>query len=148
MRARVLCDAHSDRALDCIQTDLDALWKTPAAPPERTVWMVHTPPYNTCLDVLASGSHVGSVALTKQIGRTLPLLTLHGHIHETVDITGKFLETIGSSPCYAAGNKHKALSVAYILVSTAEPHAGVRKKAAPGSIAAAAAAVSQHRKSS
>lgn len=91
--------------------------------------MVHTPPHNTCLDTLASGSHVGSVALHKQIMRSQPLITLHGHIHETVDINeGKFMEQLGTSYCYAAGNKWKN-SVSYILVSTAEPHTGQRLKA-------------------
>lgn len=100
--------------------------------------MVHTPPYNTCMDTLASGSHVGSVAVHKQIMRSQPLITLHGHIHETVDINkGKYMEKLGTTCSYAAGNKWKH-DVAYILVSTAEPHAGLRLKGASQSAQARA----------
>ena len=69
------------------------------------------------------------MALLKQITRSQPLITLHGHIHETVDASnGKFKEVLGKSFCYSAGNKWKN-ELSYILVSTEEPHAGQRLKA-------------------
>jgi len=36
-----------------------------------------------------------------------PYLTLHGHIHETVDLSGDFVERIGRTRCAAVGNDHR-----------------------------------------
>ena len=61
--------------------------------------MIHCPPVNTALDVLASGKHVGSqgvrVAL-ETFGDSIAC-SLHGHIHETVDSNkrNQFQERVG-----------------------------------------------------
>lgn len=87
---------------ESIQLDLeDRLYRTDAG---RTLYVVHTPPDDTCLDVTAYGQHVGSLALRRFIEETQPLMTLHGHVHETVEMTGEFMERIGSSICASPGN--------------------------------------------
>jgi len=44
----------------------------------------HTPPYNTALDVVRGGVHVGSTSVRKFIEEYQPQLCLTGHIHEAV----------------------------------------------------------------
>ena len=116
----------ANSSTDCIQLDLEKILANSTVPADKCIWMVHTPPHNTGLDLIKSGSHVGSVAVLKAIGRYKPLLTLHGHIHETVDESGRYMDIVGHTSCYASGNKWKNSKVACILVSTAEPHAGQR----------------------
>lgn len=108
---------------DSIQNDLAREEFTKGA--KHTVYVVHTPPAITALDRIAYG-HVGSVALRRFIETHQPLLTLHGHIHETVDITGKFLERIGTSVSISAGNHDHTRNVAAVIVDTLHPENAAR----------------------
>jgi Icc-related predicted phosphoesterase len=65
--------------------------------PRRTVAVMHSPPYNTKCDVLFNGEHIGSVAIRRWIERHQPLLTLHGHIHESPRESGSFFDRLGST---------------------------------------------------
>ena len=63
--------------------------------PERLVMGLHAPPYDTQLDVAPkidwesltvegqNVAHVGSTAVKEVIERVQPILSLHGHIHES-----------------------------------------------------------------
>ncbi len=57
----------------------------------RLVLIVHNPPYNTQLDIVRSGIHVGSRSVRAFIERKQPLLVITGHIHESrgIDSLGK-----------------------------------------------------------
>jgi Icc-related predicted phosphoesterase len=69
--------------------------RTATAPPERLVLGLHAPPYDTQLDVAPKidwesltikgqdVAHVGSSAVREVIDEVQPLLSLHGHIHES-----------------------------------------------------------------
>ncbi|HIJ79455.1 MAG: metallophosphoesterase family protein [Desulfobulbaceae bacterium] len=57
---------------------------------ERHVLVSHTPPLNTITDLIASGIHVGSLAVRNFIEKEQPDLCLCGHIHE-----GRGIDTIG-----------------------------------------------------
>ena len=59
-------------------------------PPEQQIWLVHTPPKDTNLDYVGKcgGLHVGSQAVRNAILLHGPALTLHGHIHKTVEDSG------------------------------------------------------------
>lgn len=95
-----------------IAEDLDKLVKN--SPPEKTIYLFHSPPYDTALDRAdVDGKkvdhapmdiHVGSIAIKRFIENYNPFLTLHGHIHETVSLTGKWIEkkgnTLSFSACY------------------------------------------------
>lgn len=72
--------------------------------PEKTVYVIHTPPDDTHLDQRYDGSHVGSMAVRLFIEEHQPYLTLHGHIHETVAVSGDFKDIIGTSMSLSAGN--------------------------------------------
>jgi len=55
------------------------------------------------------------------IERCQPLVTLHGHIHETVDQSGAFSGRLGASVVLAAGNNFHADHVACLVVDTDAP---------------------------
>jgi uncharacterized protein len=73
---------------------LKAMVSAASGPPERLVFNFHCPPANTALDeapkltedLMATGHetrHVGSTAVREVIEEARPLLSLHGHIHES-----------------------------------------------------------------
>jgi Predicted phosphoesterases, related to the Icc protein len=76
-----------------IREDLTNLTKR--SNPKRTIYVMHSPPYGTNLDRLYDGSSVGSKSIRDFIDEHQPYLTLHGHIHESPMITGKYMEEIG-----------------------------------------------------
>src|SRR5205823_2254343 len=75
-----LVNGQQIAARPSIAEDLVALARR--STPARTVYVCHTPPYNTPLDQMHGGRHVGSPGLRAFIEAHNPLLTLHGHIHE------------------------------------------------------------------
>jgi Icc-related predicted phosphoesterase len=78
-----------------ISNDLKKLAKK--SQPKKTVYIIHAPPANTKLDTLYSGEHVGSTAVRDLIEKEQPLLTLHGHVHESPDMSGEIQEKIGDT---------------------------------------------------
>jgi Icc-related predicted phosphoesterase len=78
-----------------IADDLDQLAQQ--SDPRRTIYVCHTPPADTALDQMPRGRHVGSRALRVFIERRRPLLTLHGHIHEAPDESGRFAIQLGDT---------------------------------------------------
>jgi len=73
--------------------------------PRKTVYVLHAPPFNTSLDVIWNGEHVGSKAIRSFLLQEQPLLSLHGHIHESPDITGKWKDTLGKTMAINPGNE-------------------------------------------
>ena len=90
-----------------IQRDLDAL--VGDEPLDQAIFLFHTPPYDTALDRAALDGktyehvaldlHVGSIAVRRFIEERQPLLTLHGHIHESTRLTGEWKIRIGRTVC-------------------------------------------------
>jgi len=76
-----------------IKKDLARLAKY--SDPKKTIYVMHAPPLNTSLDVIFSGSHVGSSAILEFILEKQPYLTLHGHIHESWQMSGNWREVLG-----------------------------------------------------
>ncbi len=115
-----------------MKDDLEELSKR--SPPENTIYLFHSPPYDTSLDRAALDdkvidhapvdNHVGSVAIKRFIENSEPLLTLHGHVHETVDITGEWKDKIGNSFCFTGVHEGKELSL--IKFDTKEPESASR----------------------
>lgn len=118
------CFSHDDEISDSIQKDLSKA--TYRKNPQKTVYVFHTPPYGTSLDMLFSGKHVGSMALAQFIEERQPYLTLHGHIHETVDISGKFLQKIGKTVCMSSGNDDMLNKIAFVEFDLVDP-SGARR---------------------
>jgi Icc-related predicted phosphoesterase len=72
---------------------------------DNAVFLFHSPPYKTALDRAALDGkkvdhvpldvHVGSIAILRFIEERQPLLTLHGHVHESTRLTGMWRQRIG-----------------------------------------------------
>jgi Icc-related predicted phosphoesterase len=76
---------------------------------DRAIFLFHTPPHDTALDRAALDGryyehvaldlHVGSIAVRQFIEQRQPLLTLHGHIHESTRLTGEWKIQLGRTVC-------------------------------------------------
>jgi Icc-related predicted phosphoesterase len=81
---------------------------------ETTVCLFHSPPYRTDLDRAALDGrtvdhapldvNVGSIAIQRFIEDRQPLLTLHGHIHESPRLTGNWRQQIGRTHAFSAAH--------------------------------------------
>jgi len=87
-----------------ISLDLDNLKKLSSH--KNTIYVIHAPPYNTKLDVIATKVHVGSKAVRNFIEKEQPLLTLHGHIHESPLMSGSWRDKIGNTICINVGSSY------------------------------------------
>lgn len=102
-----------------IRGDLEDL--TGEADLSRAVLLFHTPPYETLLDRAALDGrvvdyvpldvHVGSIAVRRFIEERHPLLTLHGHIHESARLTGAWRDQIGSTHLFSAAHDGSELAL-------------------------------------
>jgi len=109
-----------------IKDDLERLSKN--SPPEKTIYLFHTPPYDTDLDRADLDGkkvdhapvdvHVGSIAVKRFIEEKEPYLTLHGHVHETVVITGNWKEKIGRT--FSFTGAHSGNKIALVRFDTEE----------------------------
>jgi len=87
----------------------------------QAIFLFHAPPYQTKLDQVANGGkmidhvpldvHVGSIAIKRFIEQRQPLLTLHGHIHESSRLTGNWRERIGRTYLFSAAHDGPELCV-------------------------------------
>lgn len=87
----------------------------------KAVFLFHTPPYQTKLDRAALDGkmidhapldvHVGSIAVRQFIEARRPLLTLHGHIHESARLTGSWRDRIGTTLCVSAAHDGPELAL-------------------------------------
>ncbi len=102
-----------------IQNDLQQLARDNNL--SRSIFLFHTPPYKTSLDRAALDGrkvdyveldvHVGSIAVRRFIEARQPLLTLHGHIHESARITGAWKERIGKTFAFSAAHDGSELAL-------------------------------------
>jgi Icc-related predicted phosphoesterase len=102
-----------------IQQDLTTL--TGERTLEDAVFLFHSPPYETNLDRAANDGktvdhvpldlHVGSIALRRFIDQRQPLVTLHGHIHESARLTGSWRDRIGRTHVFGAAHDGAELAL-------------------------------------
>jgi len=71
----------------------------------RAVYLIHMPPDQLNLDVCLGGDAVGSQAVNRFLQETQPHLALHGHIHESPDVTGCWYANLGETLCIQPGQK-------------------------------------------
>jgi Icc-related predicted phosphoesterase len=55
--------------------------------------------------------HVGSIAIQRFIEDRQPLLTLHGHIHESPRLTGNWRQKIGRTHAFTAAHDGPELAL-------------------------------------
>ncbi len=111
---------------DTIEEDLKSAHMTFS--PRETIYVFHSPPYNTRLDLLPHMQHVGSKAIRQFIETQRPLLVLSGHIHETVDVSGTFVDSINGSICATAGNRHESGIFSYLTFDAYAPQRTLKRK--------------------
>ena len=102
-----------------IAKDLQDL--APAGELSSSIFLFHTPPFETKLDRVGNDGrkvdhvpldlHVGSIAVRRFIESRRPLLTLHGHIHESARITGSWRDRIGPTWMFSAAHDGPELAV-------------------------------------
>ncbi len=88
-----------------IGNDLESIGKE--LRPERAplVCAFHGPPHGTALDLIHGEVHVGSREVRKFLEARQPLLSLHGHIHESPAVSGKFADRLGHTICVNPGQR-------------------------------------------
>lgn len=101
-------ESHA-RSLPTIGQELAAL---PAPEdPDRAVYVIHGPPAGLGLDVVRGGQPVGSASTARFIETVQPLLTLHGHIHESPEESGVWQGRLGKTVCLQPGQSAAGLTV-------------------------------------
>jgi Icc-related predicted phosphoesterase len=102
-----------------IQKDLERI--TGEDDLDRAILLTHAPPYRTTLDRAALDGkmvehvpmdvHVGSIAVRRFIEARQPLVTLHGHVHESARLTGEWRDRIGGTYCFSAAHDGPELAL-------------------------------------
>ncbi len=104
------------------------------APLADAILLMHCPPYQTALDRAALDGrsvdhapldvHIGSIAIRRFIEARQPLLSLHGHVHESARLTGSWRERLGRTHCFGAA--HDGPELALVRFDPAAPEAARR----------------------
>jgi Icc-related predicted phosphoesterase len=102
---------------------------------DRAIFLFHVPPYMTKLDRadldgqkidhVPLDVHIGSIALARFIKSRQPLVTLHGHVHESARITGTWRDKIGRTQLFSAA--HDGPELALIRFSPEKPADATRE---------------------
>ncbi len=116
-----------------IQKDLELL--TAGEELSNAIFLFHSPPYQSKLDRAALDNkmhdyapldvHVGSIAIKRFIEKRQPLITLHGHIHESARLTGTWKERIGKT--YALSAAHDGPELALVRFDPEKPQNSSRE---------------------
>jgi len=95
----------------------------------HAIMLFHSPPYGTSLDRAALDDrkvdhvsvdvNIGSIAIRRFIEARQPLVTLHGHVHESARLTGRWRDRIGETHCLSAA--HDGPELALIRFDPAAP---------------------------
>jgi Icc-related predicted phosphoesterase len=101
----------------------------------NAIFLFHSPPYQTKLDRAALDGrkvehvpldlHVGSIAIQRFIRDRQPLVTLHGHVHESTGLTGSWRDRIGRTYCFGAA--HDGPELALVRFDPDEPELATRE---------------------
>lgn len=89
------------RARSTIRDDLNRLPEPISY--QKTIYVMHSPPYGTHLDCIQGRKSAGSRSIKDFIQAKQPFLTLHGHIHESPQVSGSYVDRIGRTACINPG---------------------------------------------
>jgi hypothetical protein len=81
----------------------------------NAIYVIHMPPHGIGLDECWSGMRVGSVALARFLEENQPLFSLHGHIHESPQVSGKWRNSVGRTTCIQPG---QGPEFTYVIIDT------------------------------
>jgi Icc-related predicted phosphoesterase len=89
----------------------------------KAIFLFHSPPHDTNLDLadlikvsidnVPLDPHRGSIAIRRFIETYQPLLTLHGHIHESASLSGDWKDKIGQTQLLTAAHDGPELAIVY-----------------------------------
>lgn len=82
----------------------------------KAIYVMHMPPANLGLDVCMNGEKVGSNAINRFIKKYQPKLTLHGHIHESPEVSGIWKAQLGKTVCIQPGQYGHMEDFVYVLI--------------------------------
>ena len=112
---------------ETIQQDLEKSLKGDLS---MSVLLFHVPPYGTSLDMadldgrmidhVPLDPHIGSYAVKKLIEERRPYVTLHGHAHETVRLTGKWMDKTGTTFSFSGVSEKDDLAVVSFFLEEPE----------------------------
>lgn len=85
----------------------------------KTICAFHCPPFDTGLDTLHNGKPIGSRAIREFLERTQPMVSLHGHIHESPYMSGIFQTRIKG--CLAANPGYGPRHLHALIFDTDDP---------------------------
>jgi Icc-related predicted phosphoesterase len=124
---------ENESGFPTIQEDLEKLAGQDAL--TQAIFLFHSPPYQTHLDRAALDGcrvdnapldvHVGSIAIRRFIETRQPMVTLHGHVHESARLTGSWQEKIGRTFCFSAA--HDGPELAAICFDPQDPWKAIRR---------------------
>ena len=80
-----------------LPTIKDELEKLPKPVNEKAIYIIHMPPSKLGLDVCNDGRTVGSDSVYDFIKSKQTLFSLHGHIHESPDVSGEWKNEVGNT---------------------------------------------------
>jgi len=102
-----------------IQNDLETLTK--GMDFANAAFLFHSPPYDTVLDRAALDGrmvdhvpldvHVGSIAIRRFLERAQPLVSMHGHVHESAELTRSWKGQIGRTHIFGAAHASTELAL-------------------------------------
>ncbi len=111
--------SENERRFATISNDLERL--TENQDMTRAIFLFHAPPYQTQLDLsdqkrrmidhVLLDNNLGSIAVRRFIEGRQPLLTLHGHVHESPRLSGSWRERIGRTQCFSAAHDGPELAL-------------------------------------
>lgn len=88
---------------------------------DKLICLFHGPPYETNLDRAPLDGmkvdhvpldvHVGSIAIRRFIEDRQPLLTLHGHVHDSARMTGSWRDRLGRTHMFTAAHDGPQLAL-------------------------------------
>lgn len=123
---------EEEKGFPTLREDLEAL--AGRDPMERALFLFHAPPYRSHLDRAALDGrmvdgvpldvNVGSIAIRRFIEERQPLITMHGHVHESARLTGSWRERIGATHCFSAA--HDGPELALVLFDPENPEFAIR----------------------
>ncbi len=111
-----------------IKKDLDIISENQDL--SKSIFLFHSPPYQTNLDRAALDGkyvdhvpidvHIGSIAIKQFIETKQPYITLHGHVHESSSITGKWSQKIKKTHIFSATYDKQELAIVKFNIENPE----------------------------
>jgi len=78
---------------------------------QQTIYIIHQPPKECTLAIIYGGKDVGSIAVQNYLLKNQPLLSLHGHIHESFKMSGLWLTRLGETIAIQPGQEYNLIFI-------------------------------------